>query len=255
MRRVTTRGNVHPHARPRFVRRRPVPRVARSLRANPTPRAIPRRLSRDLSPAPIVASPTRRRIRARRIRARRAMAWNPSVARVEARVERLRARDSRFATDRRVVLNAAGSRASRHASRSRSRVVACGVARVFLRLDGRPASRDRIRYMGRRTVFICTLRTYSTSNCAIYMKTSLPARAGPLRVFTTPPRGARGDGSRRRRRRRRCSRSARRRSRPAARRWRRERARARRAPRDARRRARGFRSTSSTAKSETTCLG
>jgi len=77
-------------------------RILRRARSLDDFRAIPR-------PKPIVASPTRRRIRARRIRARRAMAWNPSVARVEARVERLRARDSRFATDRRVVLNAAGS--------------------------------------------------------------------------------------------------------------------------------------------------
>ena len=156
-------------------------------------------------------------------------------------------RDSRFATDRRVV-----ARASTFASRSRSRVAVRGVARVEARVAVAPTDRDR------PTACSYCLRIRNGRPASRH-RTVCPHAMAPCakRRHPTPPRRARGDGSRRRRRRRRCSRSARRRSRPAARRWRRERARARRedAPDDARRRARGFRSTSSTAKSETTCLG
>ena len=222
------------------VRRRPVPRVARSLRATPTPRAIPRR--RRSSPRRRRSSPRRRAVGFARV----------GFARV-ARGRGIQAsRESRFATDVRVVSRAAGSRASRHASRSRSRVAVRGVARVEARVAVAPTDRDRptacshcVRIRnGRPASRTLTVCLHAMAPCA-------------KRRHPTPPRRARGDGSRRRRRRRRCSRSARRRSRPAARRWRRERARARRedAPDDARRRARGFRSTSSTAKSETTCLG
>ena len=232
------------------VRRRPVPRVARSLRATPTPRAIPRR--RRAIPRKRRSSPRRRAVGFARVGfARVARGRGIQASRASRARFARRARDSRFATDRRVVSRATGSRASTFASRSRSRVAVRGVARVEARVavatdrprlvipahcvrirNGRPASRHR------------TVCPHAMAPCA-------------KRRHPTPPRRARGDGSRRRRRRRRCSRSARRRSRPAARRWRRERARARRedAPDDARRRARGFRSTSSTAKSETTCLG
>ena len=230
------------------VRRRPVPRVARALRATPTPRAIPRRRRAILCPRR--SSPRRRAVGFARVVPR---AWRVGVeSKRRARLARdsrdARAiRDSRFATDRRVV-----SRASTFASRSRSRVVVRGVARVEARVAVAPTDRDR---------------PTACSHClhirngrpASRHRTVCPHAMAPCakRRHPTPPRRARGDGSRRRRRRRRCSRSARRRSRPAARRWRRERARARRedAPDDARRRARGFRSTSSTAKSETTCLG
>ena len=215
------------------VRRRPVPRVARSLRATPTPRAIPRR--RRAIPRPRRSSPRRRAVGFARVGfARVARGRGIQASRVtRARFAR-RARDSRFATDRRV-------------GRSRG-----GLARVEARVAVAPTDRDRptacshcVRIRnGRPASRTLTVCPHAMAPCA-------------KRRHPTPPRRARGDGSRRRRRRRRCSRSARRRSRPAARRWRRERARARRedAPDDARRRARGFRSTSSTAKSETTCLG
>lgn len=234
---------MHQHAP---VRRRPVPRVARALRATPTPRAIPRRRRAILCPRR--SSPRRRAVGFARVGfARVARGRGIQASRASRARFARRARDSRFATDRRVV-----SRASTFASRSRSRVVVRGVARVEARVAVAPTDRDRptacshclhIRN-GRPASRHLTVCPHAMAPCA-------------KRRHPTPPRRARGDGSRRRRRRRRCSRSARRRSRPAARRWRRERARARRedAPDDARRRARGFRSTSSTAKSETTCLG
>ena len=233
MRRVTTRGNVHPHERPRARPSSPGPArraiASRDADAARDPSPTPR----DPSPAPIVASPTRRRIRARRIRARRAGAWNPSVARVSRAIRATRAR---FAIR----------------DRPTGRLARGGRARVEARVAVAPTDRDR------PTACSHCLRIRNGRPASRHL-TVCPRAMAPCakRRHPTPPRRARGDGSRRRRRRRRCSRSARRRSRPAARRWRRERARARRedAPDDARRRARGFRSTSSTAKSETTCLG
>ena len=234
------------------VRRRPVPRVARSRRATPTPRAIPRR--RRAIPRPRRASPRRRAVGFARVGfARVARGRGIQASRASRARFARRARDSRFATDRRVVSRAAGSRASTFASRSRSRVVVRGgLARVEARVAVAPTDRDR------PTACSHCVRIRNGRPASRH-RTVCPHAMAPCakRRHPTPPRRARGDGSRRRRRRRRCSRSARRRSRPAARRWRRERARARRedAPDDARRRARGFRSTSSTAKSETTCLG
>lgn len=100
------------------VRRRPVPRVARSLRATPTPRAIPRR--RRAIPRPRRSSPRRRAVGFARVGfARVARGRGIQASRASRARFARRARDSRFATDRRVVSRAAGARASRHASRSR----------------------------------------------------------------------------------------------------------------------------------------
>ena len=159
-------------SRARFARRR---RRARSLDdAARDPSTTPR----DPSPAPIVASPTRRRIRARRIRARGAWAWNPSVARYSRAIRATRARfairDRPTGRLARVEVRArrgtrrgrgraspcAASRASRHASRSR-----------------RPTATDRP-----RVLTVCTYETVArvaSSHC-------LPTRDGPLREATTP---------------------------------------------------------------------
>ena len=132
------------------VRRRPVPRVARSLRATPTPRAIPRR--RRAIPRPRRASPRRRAVGFARVGfARVARGRGIQASRASRARFARRARDSRFATDVRVVSRAAGSRASRHASRSRSRVAVRGVARVEARSRSRrPTATDRPRV---RTVY------------------------------------------------------------------------------------------------------
>lgn len=124
------------------VRRRPVPRVARSLRATPTPRAIPRR--RRAIPRPRRSSPRRRAVGFARVGfARVARGRGIQASRASRASPARRARDSRFATDRRVVARAAGARAFASRSRSRSRVVVRGVARVEARVAVAPTDRDR----------------------------------------------------------------------------------------------------------------
>ena len=106
---------MHQHAP---VRRRPVPRVARSLRATPTPRAIPRRRRAILCPRR--SSPRRRAVGFARVVPR---AWRVGVeSKRRARLAR-DSRDARAIRDSRPTdgssLARRGTRASRHASRSR----------------------------------------------------------------------------------------------------------------------------------------
>ena len=122
------------------VRRRPVPRVARALRATPTPRAIPRR--RRAIPRPRRSSPRRRAVGFARVGfARVARGRGIQASRASRASPARRARDSRFATV--VDLKRVVSRASTFASRSRSRVVVRGVARVEARVAVAPTDRDR----------------------------------------------------------------------------------------------------------------
>ena len=151
------------------VRRRPVPRVARALRATPTPRAIPRR--RRAIPRPRRSSPRRRAVGFARVGfARVARGRGIQASRASRARPARRARDSRFATVARArrgtrrgrgrASSCAASRASRHASRSR-----------------RPTATDRP-----RVLTVCTYETVArvaSSHC-------LPTRDGPLREATTP---------------------------------------------------------------------
>ena len=161
------------------VRRRPVPRVARSLRATPTPRAIPRR--RRAIPRPRRSSPRRRAVGFARVGfARVARGRGIQASRASRARFARRARDSRFATDRRVFSRATGSRASTFASRSRSRVAVRGVARVE---DTRGRGRaDRPRPTDR----VFALCTHTKRSPRVASSHCLPTRDGPLREATTP---------------------------------------------------------------------
>ena len=173
MRRVTTRGNVHQRERPRpsVVARSRASRDRGS--ANPTPRAIPRR--RRAIPRKRRSSPRRRAVGFARVGfARVARGRGIQASRASRARFARRARDSRFATDRRVVSRAAGSRASTRASRSRSRVAVRGVARVDASSRSRrPTATDRPR--------VLTVYAYETvcPHC-------LPIRHGPLRGRRPP---------------------------------------------------------------------
>ena len=178
MRRVTTRGNVHPHERPRARPSSPGPArraiASRDADAARDPSTTPR----DPSPAPRVASPTRRRIRARRIRARRAGAWNPSVARVSRAIRATRAR---FAIrDRPTGRRSRGGRARVEAR------VAVAVARRRARRRARRGTRRGRADRPRPTDRVFLLFTHTKRSPRVASSHCLPTRDGPLREATTP---------------------------------------------------------------------
>ena len=167
---MCTRANVHAP-----VRRRPVPRVARSRRADPTPRAIARR--RRAISRPRRASPRRRAVGFARVGfARVARGRGIQASRASRARFARRARDSRFAirdrptgrrsrVDVRVAVAVARRRARRRARRGTRRG----------RAD-RPRPTDRV-----FSLFAHTKRSprVASSHC-------LPTRDGPLREATTP---------------------------------------------------------------------
>ena len=160
------------------VRRRPVPRVARSLRATPTPRAIPRR--RRAIPRPRRSSPRRRAVGFARVGfARVARGRGIQASRASRARFARRARDSRFATDRRVV-----SRASTFA-RVEARV-AVAVARRRARRRARRGTRRGRADRPRPTDRVFILFTHTKRSPRVASSHCLPTRDGPLREATTP---------------------------------------------------------------------
>ena len=135
---------MHQHAP---VRRRPVPRVARALRATPTPRAIPRRRRAILCPRR--SSPRRRAVGFARVVPR---AWRVGV---ESKRRARLARDSRDARAIRDSRPTDGSsrarrvRARRRSRRGRGRASSCAASRASRHASRsrRPTATDRPRVL------------------------------------------------------------------------------------------------------------
>ena len=159
------------------VRRRPVPRVARSLRATPTPRAIPRR--RRAIPRPRRSSPRRRAVGFARVVPR---AWRVGVESKRRARLALLPRDARAIRDSRPTDGSSLARRARARSRrgrGRGRASSCAASRASRHASRsrRPTATDRP-----RVLTVCTYETVArvaSSHC-------LPTRDGPLREATTP---------------------------------------------------------------------